>query len=70
MTNGNFVCTQCGSIDSIFISPPAPGAPFLCAKCLTGEWHGQFPQEKATGEFEHDGPLINDVTAGDKPSFS
>lgn len=45
MTNMLFVCDCCGNVDSLRLSV-SEGRGFQCYRCLNGEWHNQFEEEK------------------------
>lgn len=52
----NFECERCGNIDSIHATQTT-GAGYLCHRCLHGEWHHQFPEERY--DFDRHGPVLN-----------
>ena len=45
MTNMMFVCDCCNNVDSLRFSV-SDGRGWQCYRCLYGEWHDQFPEEK------------------------
>lgn len=51
-----FECERCGCADSINCTHTT-AAGYVCAECLTGEWHGMFPKEQYS--FEIHGPALN-----------
>lgn len=52
-----FVCEQCGTIDNTALTDfwmrrhreGTNDQRALCSACLTGKWHGRFPQETYDG---------------------
>lgn len=65
-----FECEQCGNVDDIHATQTTSRG-YLCGRCLTGEWHGSFPEERY--EFERHGPALNKSNPTDDgsawPSF-
>lgn len=55
MTN-IFCCERCGNVDSIHATPQT-SVGYECARCKTGDWHGEFPEEKY--DFDRHGPALN-----------
>ncbi len=51
-----FECEQCGNADDIHATNTTERG-YLCSRCLHGEWHGSFPEERY--EFERHGPALN-----------
>lgn len=66
MASGDFVCDHCGNLDNIHATPTT-SAGYLCSRCLNGEWHGQFREERYDPEEHFD--VLNRVNV-DRPSFS
>jgi hypothetical protein len=64
-----FKCESCGNADSIHATQTTSSG-YLCARCKTGTWHGQFPEEQY--DFNFHGPALNvaDPASGDTVSFS
>jgi len=63
-----FECEKCQNVDSIHATQTT-SAGYLCHRCLHGEWHHQFPEERY--EFEKHGPALNKSNpSGDYTSFS
>lgn len=51
-----FECERCGNCDSIHATQTT-SAGYLCSRCVTGEWHGQF--EECRYDFDKHGPALN-----------
>jgi len=65
-----FECECCSNCDSIHSTPQtSPG--YKCHRCVTGDWHHEFPEESY--DYNKHGPALNKINpAGDDgfPSFS
>jgi hypothetical protein len=47
MINMWFCCDNCGNLDHLRCSVSEnSGGQQLCGRCIHGEWHGAFPEEK------------------------
>lgn len=53
----NFECSRCHNVDSIHATQQTTAGEWLCSRCKDGEWHNQFPEEKA--DENSDEPLLN-----------
>jgi hypothetical protein len=67
--SNDFVCDQCGNVDSIFATQQTTPGMYVCHRCKHGEWHNQFSEERYNPDYHHD-MLNRSGSDGNTTSFS